>query len=418
MQRRAALLTILLAGCPGGDPQDGGASATDSTTVASTTSTNATGTPTTMTESMGSPTGTGTMSTTADSTAADTGETTDDTTTGPVGDAEQCEVEQFCADPTEDGVCRHALNVGDGMLYYWSSLPLGTDREHLDCRARVERIVLVSHGNSRNPWGYYDSIQDAAVLAGVEHETLIVAPYFMAPEDNPPEGFHAWDPGGTGWKSGHDSITDPPTSSFAIVDQLIVQQILDTGQYPAVTEVVITGHSAGGQLAQRHAVSTALEDAPAMQRLGLRHIVANPSSFLYLDEYRWDGQGSVPAIDFEIPSGTGCDGSYNDYKYGLLDLPAGHYVETALPGIPDRYIARDVTYLLGEDDTDADSGLDTSCSANLQGSQRFERGLVYAAYLDDRYPAQSHAVVTVPGVGHSQSQMYESDEGVATLFAR
>lgn len=361
---------------------------------------------------------TGTSLSTVSLSVTDAMDSTADTySTTTTGNADQCNVAQFCIDATEDGACRHELDVGDGMsLYYWANLPLGDDSEHADCRARVDRIVLVSHGNSRNPWSYFDSIQDAAVTAGVEHDTLIVAPYFMAPEDEPAVGFHAWDPGGTGWKSGDDSITAPPTSSFAIVDQLIVQHALETGQYPAVTEVVLTGHSAGGQLMQRHAISTALEDAPAMDEIHMRHIVANPSSFAYLDGFRWNGQGTVPQIDLEIPSGTGCDNSYDDYKYGLTDVPSGHYVEAALRMLPDRFLARDVTYLLGEEDTMMDSGLDTSCAANLQGSQRFERGMVFAAYLDVRYPTQSHMVVTVPGVGHSKSAMYESAEGVATLF--
>jgi hypothetical protein len=124
-------------------------------------------------------------------------------------------------------------------------------------------------------------------------------------------------------------------------------------------------------------------------------------------------------VNFVIPAGTECDFGYDDYKYGLKDIPAGHYLLDHLADIPARYLARDVTYLLGEDDTTTDptlTDLDVTCPAQLQGAQRLERGQIFKSFLDTRYPGQNHETHTVPGVAHSASGMFTSSQGVAALF--
>jgi hypothetical protein len=299
-------------------------------------------------------------------------------------------------------------------LYVWSNLPLVPAPGTGGCHAAVDRAVIVQHGNSRNPWSYFANVLEAATIAGVDEHTLVVAPWFPASEDGPPPDFHVWDPGGSGWKSGDDSLTQPPTSSFAVIDRIVADLLLDASVYPALEEIVVTGHSAGGQFAQRYAVATDIDDG--MGAVAMRFVVLNPSSYLYLDPWRWDGLGIPPGVTFELPSGTGCDDDYDDFKYGLANLPAGHHVTEHLAGIPAGYLARDVVVLLGEADVEQDSDLDVTCPAMLQGEHRFERGLVFADYLDARFPAQSHGLATVPGVGHSNSEMYTSEVGIEVLF--
>ena len=57
-----------------------------------------------------------------------------------------------------------------------------------------------------------------------------------------------------------------------------------------------------------------------------------------------------------------------------------------------------------------DSGLDVSCRANLQGANRFERGLVYASYLDTRYTAGE--VIPDPFDPTSPAQLEERLRGL------
>ena len=47
-------------------------------------------------------------------------------------------------------------------------------------------------------------------------------------------------------------------SSFAVLDQIIESLVHDTKAYPNLQQVVIAGHSSGGQIVQRHALFTRL----------------------------------------------------------------------------------------------------------------------------------------------------------------
>lgn len=358
-----------------------------------------------------------TSSTDPTTTTSSSDTTTTTTTTGtPPIDPPPCDETLFCADATEDGACRRELVLPNGdHFYYWSNLPLDPAFEDSGCNTRVERLVIVQHGNQRTPWSYFNYLHTAATAAGLADRTLIVAPWFAADDDITPRGFARWTSGG--WKGGDDSILPPTISAFAVYDHLVALA-LAPGLHPLLADIAFAGHSAGGQFAQRHAVASDLGGADP-SAISLRWIVANPSSYLYLDPFRWDGQGAPPDVDFAVPVGTECDFGYDDYKYGLKDIPAGHYVTGHLADIPAVYLARDVTYLLGEDDTTTDptlNDLDVTCPAQLQGAHRLERGQIFQSYLDARYPGHAHATHTVPGVAHSASGMFTSSQGVAALF--
>ena len=71
----------------------------------------------------------------------------------------------------------------------------------------------------------------------------------------------------------------------------------DKARFPALKEIVVAGHSAGGQYVQ-----------PTLSAL-VRYLVANPSSYLYLEPWR-----PVNGNPAEL-----CPG-FNKYKYGLDEL--------------------------------------------------------------------------------------------------
>jgi pimeloyl-ACP methyl ester carboxylesterase len=214
--------------------------------------------------------------------------------------------------------------------------------------------VFVIHGTNRNAGDYLDYLDDL--------DTLVIAPYFQ--EAGP--GLY-WS---SGWKSGDQSKDFERVSSFEVVDRMVEM-------FHGVT---IVGHSAGGQFVTRYAAGTRLQ--------GLTFIVANPGSYLYLDTTR--------------PLSGDC-ADFNEYKYGLEHLNS--YMSA---GVSRDYPERAVIYLLGSDDTKIDANLDTSCEANRQGLNRYDRGLRFYEHLNRHYGRPVHRLAVVPGVGHSPSKMLDA----------
>jgi hypothetical protein len=160
-------------------------------------------------------------------------------------------------------------------------------------------------------------------------------------------------------------------------------------------------------------------------------VVANPSSYLYLDNLRLKpGVACVDAdhckldpTSFAAPDPAGACPGYNAYKYGL-DSPAGYIARVGADRVRAQYPARHVVYLLGELDSAATQvarydELDRECSAELQGpagvSFRMQRGLVYQQYVNTRFGAK-HKVRIIPGCGHSESCMFSSPRAARALF--
>ena len=59
-------------------------------------------------------------------------------------------------------------------------------------------------------------------------------------------------------ETGLEAVAPAPISSYAALDTLI-RHFANRAAYPALTEIVIAGHSAGGQVVQRYAVTNQVE---------------------------------------------------------------------------------------------------------------------------------------------------------------
>jgi hypothetical protein len=287
--------------------------------------------------------------------------------------------------------------------------------------ASVRRLVVVIHGDQREACSYASSVVKAADLAGQLADTLVVAPHFVSDGDVAADPSLAvdtlyWSSGG--WKSGAQSLVSPSPrpwsiSSFDVVDTL-VQALLTPQHLPSVTQLVIAGHSAGGQFVNRYAAGTA---SPSGDPAGVarRYVVANPSSYLYWNGNRQLGGTWRPLTAAEKAV---CPG-FDDYKYGL-QRRTGYMAGVDVATLRSRYAASRVTYLLGDQDTDpADDSLDTGCAAELQGATRLERGLRYTQHLGMALTSavyQLHTTTIVPGVGHSAYAMFTSPAGRTALF--
>ena len=257
------------------------------------------------------------------------------------------------------------------------------------------RAVLVMHGTNRDAGAYYENVWEAAAEQGAQRRTLIVAPWFRIAADLPAEGEAFWVYDGD-WKNGDPSA--PPTiSSFRALDE-ILEVLHARVRFPNLRQVIVTGHSAGGQYVQRFALASPIERPQNM--LPLLYAPANPGSYAYLD-----GERLLPGGSFGIP--TGC-GNYNEWKYGLDD-PNPYVAATPPAELRASYYVRRVVYILGEEDDDPNSiELDVSCAAMLQGTHRLERGLRFLQHLEHHYGAPVHEALLVPGVGHTASGIYHS----------
>lgn len=295
-------------------------------------------------------------------------------------------------------------------LYYYSNYSLENSNEN------ISRAIIVFHGTNRNADTYFEYVKDAANINGNhEDSTLIIAPYFMIPEDDPPEGFLFWN-FNSGWKKGDKSSSslNNRISAFALVDT-ILERI--SKSYNKLNNIVIVGHSAGGQFVNRYAAGSQMEDRISDDYgINIHYIIANPSSYLYFDNKR-RVEGTIDS--FEVPAGISCLSYYNEYKYGLDDL--NNYMEaTGVSKIKSQYKLRNVIYLLGVDDRDPNSSsLDKSCPGMLQGNHRLERGKIYHNYIGSFFGEEiytRHKKVFVFGVGHSSRGMFQSNEGIEYLF--
>jgi hypothetical protein len=306
-------------------------------------------------------------------------------------------------------ICSDRVAVGD--VDRGVQVPVCSDRPLDVTDASVSRLIVVLHGDARNAVGYLDHVVAAAELSGVD-DALVVAPQFLTNDDGVGD-VHTWTSGG--WKRGDLSTRDrsPRVSSFEVVDDIVVRTVA-SGRFPSLREIVIAGHSAGGQFVNRYAATNRVMPGLESRGFGVRFVVANPSSYLYLSPERAVRRG------FGLPhwKQIAACGDYDDYKYGL-SAPNAYVSSRSADAVQAQYRAASVSYLLGEEDTATTGAFDSSCAAALQGEHRLDRGRVYHAYLAHHYGKavhDRHLLSTVPQVGHSARGMFTSVEGQASLF--
>lgn len=198
-------------------------------------------------------------------------------------------------------------------------------------------------------------------------------------------------------------------SSLTVLDQLVAY-FADKTMFPKLDTVVLAGHSGGGQLVNRYSL---VGNNPP-NGINLRYVIANPSSFVYLNDYR--PRSFNPIL---------CPG-WNTWKFGLI-APPGYVLESPrvrgfanLGSVLQNFAARDIRYLYGQYDNYTHGVLDTSCEAEAQGISHIDRGLAYWSYISSILPPQSdfnHRLDVVPFVGHNETAMFLSKAGLTALFS-
>ena len=205
--------------------------------------------------------------------------------------------------------CKRKFYYNNSFLQYHSNFSI------LKKNNNIKQAIIVIHGTLRNGDEYYKSVMAASLLEGKQSESLIIAPSFKRIDDPKEKDELFWGRKWyQKWKYGYPSQNASPISSFKLIDELIFQ-VSNQSNFPNLKNIIIIGHSAGGQFIQRYAVGTTI-DQNINHKLIL--VPSNPSSYLYLNENRYHFKNGNFHLMKE-PSHNCSD--YNQYIYGLENLP-------------------------------------------------------------------------------------------------
>ena len=321
------------------------------------------------------------------------------------------------------------------MVY--RTYPLETKNEN------IKRAFVFVHGILRDADNHFRTALAAAFLANALDDTIIVAPRFASNSNAP--GNEAGTCRDTlasdeanwicenqrpdTWRTGGGEIAGNKLSSFDFMDE-ILRRLARKELFPNLKTIVVAGHSAGGQFVIRYEMLNQVHD-----KLGIpiSYVVANPSSYAYVDSLRPTASAfpatvsptaqSAPASPSSNPlpaflpyvDAKNCTG-YDTWPYGLRSR-TGYFSTLPDEQITKQLVARPVTYLLGEADVLPLGVFDTSCPAVAQGPTRLARGLAFHKYVNETLHAH-HSVIVVPFCSHSQRCMFTSDVALPIMFPK
>jgi hypothetical protein len=217
-----------------------------------------------------------------------------------------------------------------------------------------------------------------------------------------------WPCNGDSWRSGGTATNDEKVTSFDFADE-ILRRLAKKDAFPNLKGIVVSGHSAGGQFVTRYEMANQIHD-----KLGVpvTYVVANPSSYAYLDPERPDSSGRELRTFGDARNCT----TYNNWPYGLKGR-TGYTAKLTDDQLKKQLLSRPVTYLVGELDTLPLAGFDSSCPAMAQGPSRLARGQAFAAYINKKYSVQQKLMV-VPLCGHNARCMFTAEPVLPMLFPK
>ena len=334
----------------------------------------------------------------------------------------------------------------------------------------IKYAIINIHGLLRNA--------DEVLCLGLlliqgRNDTIIIAPYFSMDQIESIEwGYNIQDVTSdylsaywntSSWLSGGDNCFDS-RGSYDAIDNLI-SYVDNNLNFPSLEIITIAGFSAGAQTVNRYAWASDIDKNITSK---IRYILSDASSYLYLDGHRpvskcipkLDQEENITCEDFEFPSNDtikNCS-EYDEWKYGISKFPDSSYsylTKLLSDSIPlsdrnDLFLKKNITYVLGKQDacncqtsgyinpdycyipnvtctnnsgttnccdTYPDSlsnDLSTTCESNMQGFNRFQRGLVYMSYLE-WYSGIKQKYLTMD-LMHNCTVFFLSDELKQTAF--
>lgn len=265
----------------------------------------------------------------------------------------------------------------------------------------ARNIPVIQGGRGMQPWASWN-LTNASVG--------IVAPAFLNMQDLQAGACKPqylcfnnsyWQQGG----SNKNPKMQHSISSFLALDQLLDQLFLNT-TYPALNQVVVAGHSLGGQGVQRYAV---LKKTKAYDP-NVRFWIGNPGSWAWLTAQRPNTNASAATTYDEWPYGIHQNTSKVP-SYARRDVVAQNGTLVA-----QRFRSRTVGYGLALMDVGA--GV-TTAAAMWQGFNHLDRGSKFIISMGQDFaggfPA-SHTADFVANMTHQDYGMYTANMSLQRLF--
>lgn len=295
----------------------------------------------------------------------------------------------------------------------------------LDTRnVAVRRALVMLHGTSRNADHYFRTAVSAAFLGDALADTVVIAPHMIDRTDPKAENEIVW---ATSWRTGGPAADNPQLSSFDFADEML-RKLANKTTFPNLRAIVFAGHSAGGQFANRYAMSNRVHDTLGVP---VSYVVANPSSYAWPASVRplpQDDADSVKAKDgWSLTPDTAVHKnftfgpfdatkapSYNHWPMGL-ENKTGYVEKMTDAQLKKQLVERPTTYLLGQVDTLPLGGFDSSANAMSQGPTRRSRGEAYFKYVTEQMGAK-HAIQVVSECGHNNRCMFTTDAVLPVIF--
>jgi pimeloyl-ACP methyl ester carboxylesterase len=320
--------------------------------------------------------------------------------------------------------CTEWLSLGGGAArsLIYRTYSLETRNEN------ITRALVVVHGAGRDADNYFRNVLAAAFLADALENTVVIAPRMASAaascHDTLASHEISWNC--NTWRSGGPAISDPDVTSFDFLDE-ILRKVARKDIFPNLKQIVVSGHSAGGQVVNRYEMANRVHD-----KLGIpvTYVVANPSSYAWPDSTRptetaYSVQAHAPgyipevgpdAAPFRNFGGARDCTTYDLWPYGMKNR-TGYTAKQTDEELKTQLISRPTTYLLGELDVLPLGGFDGSCSAMAQGPTRLARGEAFGKFVNEKMGAH-HAVKIVPECGHNARCMFTSEDALPLLFPK
>jgi pimeloyl-ACP methyl ester carboxylesterase len=327
---------------------------------------------------------------------------------------------------TATAACEQWITFGSGparsMFYSTHSLDAPNPT--------ATRALVMVHGAGRNADHYFATATAAGFLAGALDNTVIVAPRFIASPDKPQPNEVMWPNGSDSWRSGGMSPSNPTLSSFDFLDE-ILRKLANKKNFPNLTKIVVAGHSAGGQVATRYAMTNKVHGTLGVE---ITYVVANPSSYAWPTAVRPlpTGDADPATADKEAlgPNGEKVNTrftfgpfdatkapNYNRWPAGLENRKSGYTEKMTDDQLKKQLVERPTTYLLGQVDVLPLGGFDSSPNAMAQGPTRRARGEAFFKYLTETLGAK-HAAIIVPECGHNDRCIFTTDIVFPVIFPK
>lgn len=281
---------------------------------------------------------------------------------------------------------------------------------------KIKRAIIVMPGKPRDSWKYTNLVRNALTVQaslfpdwGVTTDSVVVmGPAWLNQADQTAGAvqtnelvFH-----GTQWQSGGYSRSPALNHSITTYEAIdtLTELLFDKKQFPALNQVVVAGHSMGGQMVERYAL---LKKTKRFDP-NMHFWVGNPGSWAWLNEAR-----PYPNTSCEAP---------DEWHYGIggnqtkVTKYARKDVITNKGAVVSRFLSRKVHYFLGLNDNGQG---DTHCQAGEQGGNHLDRGsqfIMNIANLNNNQWPSNQTLNYVAGVSHQDYAMLSSNDSLRRLF--